>query len=81
MEAAVSYETLVNIRINDPTTQKVIIFTVTALRTSNVIFFANFPYFGKIKVGLCDHMLSVCLIMAPEPISTAYFINRSHQYM
>jgi uncharacterized membrane protein len=82
MEAADSSETLVNIRISDATTQKIVIFTVTALKTSNVIYFlACFPYFGKIKAGLCNHMLSVCLILAPEPISTAYFINPSHQYM
>jgi hypothetical protein len=57
-----------------------------------------FPYFEKIKVGLCD-LHAVCVsplpinfsmaepifmkiyvyIMTSEPISTAYFINPSHQ--
>jgi hypothetical protein len=74
------------------------------LLTSNKMscpFLAYFPYFEKMKVGLCDlHAVGVsvnpplltfeCLnksmklglyIMAPEPISVAYFINPSHQSM
>jgi hypothetical protein len=51
-------------------------------------FLAYFPYFEENEVGLWDHH-AVCvpslnfwmaepIFMAPEPISTEYFINPSH---
>jgi hypothetical protein len=61
----------------------------------HIPFLAYFPYFEKIKVGLCDHhavyvsvyppyqLLNawkfVTYVMAPESISTAYFINLSYR--
>jgi hypothetical protein len=69
-------------------------------RTKMRYFLVYFPYFEKMKVGLCD-LNAVCVsvnpppinfwnpepiymklgmyIMAPMPISTACFINSTHQ--
>jgi hypothetical protein len=38
----------------------------TILFSNTALFVAYFPYFEKIKVGLCDH-LAVCVSMNPPP--------------